>query len=372
MHKIAYLNEGSEMYKVEIKPNWSIQNETAETPSSNTGLHSRTIEVLTQVHQLGSVASACKALNLSYRHAWELIRQGDLFFGQPLMTLEQGRGSSLTALGEKLVWADRRITARLSPALDTLASELSSELDKLLTVAPPSLRIQASHGFAVQTLNNLLSVQKVAHEIKYCASQEALAALKAGDCHLAGFHIPLGQFEAACVNHFSPWLDRKKHRLIHVATRRQGLIVAANNPKKIVGLKDLTRSDVRFINRQPSSGTRFLLDLMLKKEKIDISKIRGYEHSELTHAAVAAFVASDMADVAYGIETPARQFNLDFVPIQTERYFFLCSADSLVSDSVKSLLKTLQNEAYKRSVNALAGYDASGSGHVTTLKEAFA
>jgi molybdate transport repressor ModE-like protein len=359
------------MIKVTIKPHWSIQKESEQSDELPSRLPPKVIDVLTQVHTLGSVASAAKALEMSYRHVWELIRQGDAFFGRSLMLLERGRGSSLTPLGEKLVWADRRIAARLSPALDTLASELSAELDRLLTPTPESLRIEASHGFAVQTLNNLLSVQKVAHEIKYCASLEALAALKTGDCQLSGFHIPIGEFEAACVRHFLPWFDLTKHRVIQVATRRQGLIVAANNPKKIYALQDLTRNDVRFINRQAGSGTRFLLDVMLKKEGIDVAQIKGYEHSELTHAAVAAFVASEMADAAYGIETPARQFNLDFIPIQTERYFFLCDADSLTKDSVQALLKTLQSEAFKRAVNALPGYDAKLAGEILTLQDAF-
>jgi molybdate transport repressor ModE-like protein len=145
------------MNKVTIKPHWSIQRDSEQGAELAGSLPNRVIDVLTHVHELGSVARACKALNMSYRHAWELIRQGDSFFGQPLMLLERGRGSSLTPLGEKLVWADRRIAARLSPALDTLASELSAELDKLLAPSPDNLRIEASHGFAVQTLHNLLS-----------------------------------------------------------------------------------------------------------------------------------------------------------------------------------------------------------------------
>jgi molybdate transport repressor ModE-like protein len=359
------------MLAITIKPRWSIHSTQRQNAEVNQSLPARLIEVLTYVHELGSVARAAKALGMSYRHAWELIRLGDLFFEQPLMVLERGRGSTLTALGEKLVWADRRIAARLSPILDTLASEFGAEISKLVGRGLDGLKIEASHGFAVQTLHNLLSVKKIAHEIKYCASTEALAALKAGDCQLAGFHIPTGQFQAACVKYFMPWFDLTTHRVIQIATRRQGLMVATDNPKKIYGLKDLARSDVRFINRQSSSGTRYLLDLMLKKEGIATTQIKGYENSELTHAAVAAYVASEMADVAYGIETPARQFNLDFVPIQTERYFFLCSAASLTTDAVQALLETVQSDVFKRSVNALPGYDARLAGQVLTLKEAF-
>ena len=48
------------------------------------------------------------------------------------------------------------------------------------------------------------------------------------------------------------------------------------------------------------------------------------EQIEFTHAAVAAYVASGMADVSFGVEAAARQFGLDFVRILTEDYFFVC------------------------------------------------
>ena len=116
----------------------------------------RVVELLVQVHEHGSLSAACKASGASYRHAWELIRQGEQLFGQPLVQMVRGQGSTLTALGEKLVWADRRIHARLSPLLDTLASELGAEIQKLLSPLPTLLRIHASHGFAIEVLHQLL------------------------------------------------------------------------------------------------------------------------------------------------------------------------------------------------------------------------
>jgi len=61
---------------------------------------------------------------MSYRHAWQLIRQGEALFGTPLLNMERGKGSNLTELGDKLVWADRRINARLAPLFVSLADGL--------------------------------------------------------------------------------------------------------------------------------------------------------------------------------------------------------------------------------------------------------
>ena len=87
---------------------------------------------------------------------------------------------------------------------------------------------------------------------------------------------------------------------------------------------------------------------------------------------MAAFVASGMADVGYGVETPARQFKLDFIPSQRERYFLLCDERSLERDDVKGLLDLLGGAPFKSAVDALPGYQADDAGRVFTLDEAFA
>lgn len=353
------------MHDVTIKPQWTIRRAGGEA------LPPRAIELLVRVSSQGSLSAACQALGLSYRHAWDLMHQAEAAFGEPLVMMERGKGSNLTALGEKLVWADRRIKARLSPVLDTLASELGAEIEKLLSPERSLLRIHANHGFAVETLRPYLMRAAVATEFKYCGSVEAVAALHEGACDIAGFPVPIGEFESAVLQHYRPWLGASSLKLIHISTRRQGLMVAAGNPLKIYDVGDLTRPGVRFINRQLGSGTRLLLDLLLRKEGIAHDTINGYEQCELTHAAVAAFVASGMADAAYGIETPARQFKLDFIPSQVERYFFLCDERSLASPGVETLLSILRSDDYHAAVNLLPGYRADDCGQVIDMARAF-
>ena len=148
-------------------------------------------------------------------------------------------------------------------------------------------------------------------------------------------------------------------------------MVAAGNPRKIYDVSDLSRSDVRFINRQRGSGTRLLLECLLEQAGIDSGQINGFEHGEYTHAAVAAYVASGMADVGIGVETPARQFKLDFIPIASERYFLLCHEASLLKPQLETLLDVLRSQAFQDSVNRLPGYSFADSGAIQTLSQAF-
>jgi molybdate transport repressor ModE-like protein len=354
------------MHEVTIKPEWIIRR------PGGAALPRRVVELLVKVHEHGSLASACKSTGISYRYAWELLRQGESLFGEALVVMERGKGSKLTLLGEKLVWADRRIVARLSPLLDSLASELGAEIEKVRTSAPALLRIHASHGFSIQLLHDFLVAADVPNELKYRSSLEAVVSLHNGDCDVAGFHVPIGEFEAPVLGHYREWLQSRSLRIINIVTRRQGLMVARGNPKEIYRIGDLLRPKVRFINRQAGSGTRLLLDLLLQKEGIDPARIKGYEQCEYTHAAVAAFVASGMADAGYGVETPARQFKLDFIPSQTERYCLMCHEKALASPTLQQMLSILRSTKYKTAVNQLPGYRTQKAGVVMALSDAFA
>ncbi len=354
------------MHKVSIQPQWTIQR------PDGLALSPRLLALLVQVHEHGSLAAACQKSGASYRHAWSLVRQGEAIFGAPLLIMARGKGSKLTPLGQKLVWADHRIAARLKPALDTLASELEVEIGRIVSAEPALMRIRASHGFAIEKLIEFLDRAEVPVDRKYIGSQEAVAALHDGACDAAGFQLPIGEFEPRAFAHYARWFDFGAHRLIDVATRRQGLMVEPGNPRGIRGVRDLAAPGVRFINRQRGSGTRFLLDCLLEKEGVDSDRINGYEQGEYTHAAVAAYVASGMADVGFGVETPARHFKLDFIPLASERYFLLCHEQALATPHLQAVLGILDSDAFKAAVNELPGYDAMHTGRVRPLSQAFA
>jgi molybdate-binding protein len=128
---------------------------------------------------------------------------------------------------------------------------------------------------------------------------------------------------------------------------------------------------VRFINRDPDSGTRILFDQLLEQQKLDGSSIRGYEQVESTHAAIAACVASGIADVGFGVEAAARQFHLDFVPLVTEDYFFVCRKQLLETEAMKRVLAIMQDEEFQVGLSRLPGYRVSDAGEVKTVSLVF-
>lgn len=338
------------MFKFSIRPEWLISSKNGESISLPV-----VIGLLTEIDRSGNLVAACKSHQLSYRHGWGILRKFEEEFGTPLLITSRRLGTKLTPFAQKLIWANRRIQARLEPTLESLASELEGEIESALSTQENVLRIHASHGFAVAALIKKLE-GKCPIEFKYEGSSEALNSLLKGGCDVAGFHVPIGPLRETVIKQYAQYLNPKEQFVVHLAERTQGIITAPGNPKNILTVKDFIRPDVSIVNRQPHSGTRTLLDLLLKDQKIDTSKIRGYENSEFTHAAVAAYIASGMADAGFGIETGARQFGLDFQPITTENYYIVFNKSSASHPTIKELISIMQDQVFRDQINQIIGY----------------
>src|SRR5215470_15653681 len=257
--------------------------------------------ILNEIRKTGKLTNAAKHAQLSYRHVWNLIEEWSEFFGVPLVETRRGKGTALTAFGEKLVWAGERMQARLGPQLENLAQELITEIKPFLHQRPSVIRVHASHGFAVSKLRELLDREPgIGVDLRYVSNQNSLVSLAQGACDLSGLHLPRGPLRPQGVRACREWLDPRQDRVISFVTREMGLMVKRGNPLGIDGLVDLVTSKARFVNRDHDSGTRLLFDQLLALHGIDESRINGAQQIEFTHAAVAAYVASGMADVAFG------------------------------------------------------------------------
>jgi molybdate transport repressor ModE-like protein len=330
----------------------------------------RGIRLLTEIQRVGNLALATRGLGMSYRSAWGLLQDLETELGGPVVIMTKGKGSALTHLGERLVWAQKLIHARFDPLLQSMAAEVEAEIRQAVLKSRQGLKMLASHGFAVAVLMQHFMALEPPIELGYRGSIEAVSALARGSCDIAGFHVPIGSLQAPVFAHFAALL-LPTQRLIQLATRRQGIMVARDNPQAIWRVPDLRKPGVRFVNRQLGSGTRLLIDLLLAADTIASSAIHGFDNVELTHAAVAAYIASGRADAGIGVEAAAREFGLDFVPLVSERYFFVCDADTLRHPQFAPIVALLQTNEFKSKLTTLPGYGADHTGAVMTVAEAF-
>lgn len=354
-------------HKISIVPTWSFRDDQGRT------LDPQLFVLLRHIEQDRKLTHAAAKAGLSYRHAWNQLNKWADFFGTPLVELERGRGARLTALGDKLLWAEKRVIARLEPQLDNITSELNIELSRLLEGSRPSLRLHASHGYAVELLPGFTEGFEL--DLQYKQGQEALAAMTRDQCDIAGFHLPV----TAISDEMRGWIDKllkpRAHRIIRFITRQQGLMIKPGNPLAIQGLEDLTRKDVRFINREKDSGTRKLLEELMRRAGIDVDTYLDPLNNsgiEFTHSAVAAHIAAGMADTGFGVQAAASQFGLDFIPLARERYLLACHQRTLELPAVQRFLEAVRGDAFREAVDALPGYDAGASGEQITLDELLA
>jgi molybdate-binding protein/DNA-binding XRE family transcriptional regulator len=194
------------------------------------------------------------------------------------------------------------------------------------------------------------------------SSELALRWLKEGKVHIAGSHLEdpkTAEFNLPFVRReFGP----AEIGVVTFAEWEEGFVVARGNPKHIRSVGDLHRKSLSFINRQQGSGSRLLLDRLLKEASITAGSVKGYDRIAPGHLAAAYAVVSGDADCCLATRSAARAFGLDFVPIHSERYDFVLRRSMLDLPAVQSFLDVLQRASLRRRLETLAGYDASKTG----------
>ncbi|SHJ63220.1 molybdopterin biosynthesis protein [Paramaledivibacter caminithermalis] len=201
----------------------------------------------------------------------------------------------------------------------------------------------------------------------HVGSLGGIMAIRRGEAHIAPIHLLDEGTGTYNIEYIKKYLKNKEVSLIKGVKRVQGLMVKKNNPKNITTIKDLTREDVVFVNRQKGSGTRILLDYKLKELNIDSSDIRGYDREMTTHMTVASAVLSETADVGLGILSSAQAMGLDFIPIGEEEYDFAIPSEFLEDEKVKKFIDILKSDDFAEKLMELGGYKIQKSGKIVRI-----
>jgi molybdate transport repressor ModE-like protein len=319
-------------------------------------LDPRLLPLLREIRGRATLRAAVAALGLSYRSGWDVLGAEARALGAPLVVLERGRGARLAPLAEQLLEADDAARRTLQPALGGLSLKVPP------AAATARLRCLASHDLL---LAEFAAAQLPDLELAFRGSLDSVAALARGDAALAGFHVTSGS-EAGALPYLR-LLKPRRDRLVRFAAREQGLIVAPGNPKKLRSLAQVAGKRLRFVNRQRGSGTRALVEELLREAGVTPGELRGYADEEFTHAAVAATIASGGADAGVGVRAAAARFGLGFVPLRRERYWLAAHERSLASPAGERLVAALRTPALERMAKRLTGYDVSGAGEVLSV-----
>jgi molybdate transport repressor ModE-like protein len=342
-----------------------------DTASNNeaTLLRHPLMDLLQAVDQKGSISAAARELNLSYRHVWGELKRWEDVLGHELIIWEKGQSAKLTEFGGKLMWAERQTQARLAPQLEALRADLERTFAVAFDPSAHVLTLYASHDDALPRLREHAATEGLHLDIRFCGSVDAIRALNEGRCTLAGFHT---QSQPANTSHtahaYKDLLKPGLHKIIGFASRCQGLITPIGNPLKLHSLADVARTQARFVQRSPGTGTRVLLDDLLAQAELSIQDLNNWPDEEPSHTALAEAIASGRCDVGLGIESTAHARGLGFVPLVQEQFHLVCLKSALDTPATQALRQVLQNPIWPEVLKGLAGYSAHDSGQVQSLR----
>ena len=283
-------------------------------------------KLLEAVDEGGHLNYAARATEVSYRHAWGLMRLWEERLKRPLLDLQRGRGASLTDSGRALLVARAQATSTTRSVLERAANNATALLAPSLDDARVALRIASSSSELITGLVDSLRAERWPVVLDMLGSEAALRRYQRGEIDLAGFHLPLGALGSTVGMALTAMLDDARDQILLLELRSLGLL--SRRDRELGELEELTRDGVRFINRQPGSGTRLVFDGLLGLRGIAPGNIAGYRNEEYTHSAVAAMVASGAADAGFATASAAAKFELAFKPFVQERFYVCLRRDA--------------------------------------------
>ncbi|MDZ4684223.1 MAG: molybdopterin biosynthesis protein [Planctomycetaceae bacterium] len=211
------------------------------------------------------------------------------------------------------------------------------------------LIVIGSHCVGLDLLLTELQQRGITSKLLTVGSSAGLAAVKRGECDLAGVHL----LDSKTGEYNRPFLSDNVE-LIPGYGRSQGVLFRRGDERfegrtlaDIVARATTDESCV-MVNRNQGSGTRILIDRLLSG-----ARPPGYAVQPSNHNAVAAAIAQRRADWGVAIESVAVANGLGFVPYQEERYDFVIPKSRRDRPTVRAFVALLSDVRMRERLAAL-------------------
>lgn len=223
---------------------------------------------------------------------------------------------------------------------------------------PPDLVLAGSHcvglDVVVSRLRERLQAQRSCRvQVLALGSRGGLDAVVRGACHLAPIHL-----HDATQGTWNVSFVPARASLVKGYGRRQGLMVRPGDAAAFAGepveeaIREAARSGRRVAHRNPGSGTRRLLDLLLEADGDAPLRPAGWTTSYRSHTAVAVAIAQGRADWGIGLEQAAAAEGLAWRPWIDEAYDLVVPDEARDLPLVVAFLEVLAEPATRAALRA--------------------
>lgn len=195
-------------------------------------------------------------------------------------------------------------------------------------------------------------------------SLDGLRRLAGGEATLCGLHLRDATGDDYNVEAARDALAGMDVVLVEWAKRRQGLVLAPGNPKRIAGIADLRKRRARVVRRQEDAGSQVLLLRLLDAAGIAPGALAYADPPALSETELGMAVLEGRADAGLAIESAARQLKLDFLPLAEERYDLAMRRRDYFEPAVQRLIAFAREPRFVGQARKLGGYDVAATGTV--------
>jgi putative molybdopterin biosynthesis protein len=213
----------------------------------------------------------------------------------------------------------------------------------------PDLVLTGSHCVGLDVVVGRLAEQRIRTRVIAVGSLGGVAAAGRGECDLAPVHLLDPQRGT-----YNAHLAGGGLSLIRGWQRMQGVLYRPGDKRFAHRTADeavkvaLADPACLMVNRNAGAGTRILIDRLLGG-----AKPPGYANQPKSHNAVAAAVGQGRADWGIAIESVARLYGLEFLPLSPESYDFLLVDSRRERPAVQAFIAALREESTRERIRAL-------------------
>lgn len=315
--------------------------------------------LLRGVREHGSLLAAARALGVPYSRAWDQLSRAERLLGAKLVETWRGGarrgGARLTPLAEKLLALYEEAEHRLERC------ETGPQAPRMVSAEEPDLVVAHSHDPLLGLVLDRLRGEGLRVENVCAGSGHALAMLSLGEADVACIHL----YDPETGEYNRPYLERYwlGDAVLLGGFQRQ-LVLALRPGLEAESLEDvlemIARGKLRIVNRNRGSGTRVLLDHLLREtaRRLGLGKpiVRGYDNVAYTHTEAARRVALGRADAALVLRYVAESHGLPYLHVAWEQYECYSPRGRAGSNPVKALAEILSSDWLRALIENSPGY----------------